>query len=121
MIGTDIVSIERIRAVYLKQPERFVARILSLRELAVFNQRKQSIPFLANRYAAKEAIAKALGTGIAKGVNFNDIEILPNEHGAPQVTLHGEALAQLAALSGSQVYVSVSDEQEYAVAFAMIR
>ncbi|MBU2865106.1 holo-ACP synthase [Reinekea forsetii] len=119
-LGTDIVQIERIEKVYLKQGERFLKRLLTAKEREVFDARKQSMAFLANRYAAKEAIAKALGTGIAKGVNFNDLEILPNELGAPIVTLHGYALSLFKEKGGQQVSISLSDEQDYAVAFVVL-
>lgn len=121
MIGTDIVSIDRIKAVYQQQSKRFVDRILTENERSIFQQRNHSILFLANRFAAKEAVAKALGTGIAQGITFQDIEILPNERGAPEVTLYGAALTKLHELNGQCVYISLSDEKEYAVAFASIR
>ncbi|MDN3650120.1 holo-ACP synthase [Reinekea marina] len=119
-LGTDIVQIERIEKVYQKQGERFLKRLLTEKEREVFDARKQSMAFLANRYAAKEAIAKALGTGIAKGVNFNDLEILPNEFGAPIVTLYGYALALFKEKGGQQVSISLSDEKDYAVAFVVL-
>lgn len=119
-IGTDIVQIDRIAKVYEKQGERFVNRLLTKAEQEVFNQRQQSIAFLANRYAAKEAIAKALGTGIAKGVNFVDLEVLPDSFGAPRVTLHGYAKQLLQEKGGCRADISLSDERDYAVAFVVL-
>lgn len=119
-IGTDIVQIERVARVFQKQGDRFLNRLLTSKEQEVFQARQQSLSFLANRYAAKEAIAKALGTGIAKGVNFNDLEILPNELGAPTVTLHGVALQLFCDKGGQQISISISDEQDYAVAFVVL-
>jgi holo-[acyl-carrier protein] synthase len=120
-IGTDIVQIERIRQVYAKQQERFVQRLLTPEEQQVFQQRKCSMSYLANRFAAKEAISKALGTGIAKGIRFTDIEILPSDQGAPVVNLYGKAHAHLLALGAVEVMVSLSDEKDYAVAFAVLQ
>lgn len=119
-IGTDIVQISRISEVLKKQGDRFLNRILSKNERHIFEVRKQSVSFLANRYAAKEAIAKAFGTGIAKGVDFVDLEVLPNELGCPTVFLHGKAAVLLKEQGASEVKITISDEAEYAVAFAII-
>lgn len=119
-IGTDIVNINRIKQVYEKQGERFLNRILTPAEQAIFNQRKCSMSFFANRFAAKEAVAKALGTGIAKGVNFIDIEILPDALGSPVAHLNNGAKERLDLLGATEVLVSVSDEADYAVAFAVL-
>lgn len=115
-IGTDIVDIERIRAVLERQGARFVQRILTEAEQAEYRRRGEPVKFLANRFAGKEAVAKALGTGIAAGVTFQQIEILPDEQGAPQVQLF-ERAAQLA--EGGQLLLSLSDEQRSVVAFAL--
>ncbi|MEJ2045062.1 MAG: holo-ACP synthase [Reinekea sp.] len=119
-IGTDIVQIARIKQVYDRQGMRFVRRLLTQEEQKCFEARGQSITYLANRFAAKEAISKALGTGIAKGIRFTDMEVLANLDGAPSVTLSGKAEEHLVALGGHQIMVSLSDEKEYAVAFAVV-
>lgn len=119
-IGTDIVQIKRIEQSLEKQPERFVARLLTANEQQVYKDRGQPVRFVANRFAAKEAISKALGTGIAKGINFVDMEILPGESGEPKVTLLNKAQERLKSLGGQSVMVSISDERDYAVAFAVI-
>lgn len=119
-IGTDIVSINRIKTVYEKQGERFMNRVLTKDEQALFVKRKYSMSFLANRFAAKEAIAKALGTGIAKGVNFVDIEILPDDLGSPIAALSNVAQERLLNIGASTVHISISDEVNYAVAFAVL-
>ena len=119
-IGTDIVQIDRIKKVYSKQGVRFVNRILTEKEQAVFDSRGQAIAFLANRYAAKEALAKSLGTGIADGVTFLDFEVLPNQHGKPIVSVCGRAEELLEAKGVTRVEISISDEQDYAVAFVVL-
>ncbi|WP_320826002.1 holo-ACP synthase [Reinekea sp.] len=119
-IGTDIVQIGRIKTVYDRQGDRFVDRILSLAEQEIFHRRHQSMAFLANRFAGKEALAKALGTGIGQGVRFVDLEILPNALGQPQVTLSGVAQERLIALGAREARISLSDEKDYAVAFAVL-
>lgn len=119
-IGTDIVSIGRIEGVLTKQGERFLRRILTPAEHTEYQRRGAPIKFLANRFAGKEAIAKALGTGIAKGVTFQNIEILPNEQGAPCAELSGAALARQQTLGARKVHLSLADENEYVVAFAVV-
>ena len=119
-IGTDIVQISRIVRVYEQQSTRFITRILTQKEQAVFSERGDSMNFLANRFAAKEAVSKALGTGIAGGIRFTDIEILPMPSGEPQVCLHGQALARLKDIGATEVRISLSDEEDYAVAFAVV-
>ncbi|MCH8529663.1 MAG: holo-ACP synthase [Saccharospirillum sp.] len=120
-IGTDIVDIERIAQVLERQGERFLRRILTAAEQAEYQRRKQSVRFLANRFAGKEAIAKALGTGIAQGVTFQDIEILPDANGAPGVAISGCAAEHLARLQATEVLLSLSDEKQAVVAFALIQ
>ncbi len=119
-IGTDIVNIQRIEQVLAQQGERFLRRILTSAEQDEYHRRGAPVKFLANRFAGKEAIAKALGTGIAQGVTFQGIEILPDEQGAPRAQLHGEALAKQQALGAARVHISLADEHDYVVAFAVI-
>ena len=74
--------------------------------------------WLAKRFAAKEAFAKAIGTGFAEGLTFPDIAVLNNSKGAPYFELSGQAQAKLPA--GAEVFVSLSDEKGYAIAFVVI-
>lgn len=119
-IGTDIVNIQRIEQVLARQGERFVQRILTGAEQDEYRRRGAPVKFLANRFAGKEAIAKALGTGIARGVGFKGIEILPDAEGAPRARLSGEALARQQVLGADRVHISLADELDYVVAFAVI-
>jgi holo-[acyl-carrier protein] synthase len=116
-IGTDIAHIERIKNL---GPEA-LSRILTEREVEYCN-RYQSAPHerAAGRFAAKEAILKALGTGVSQGIAWRQIEILPDPLGAPEVTLRGAALARLGALGATRCRVSISHQGEYAVAFALL-
>lgn len=106
-LGTDIIEIERIQQA-LERNTAFADKILSGHELSLFTQMGDSrqIEFLAGRFAAKEAYAKALGTGIGK-VKFTDITILPDEKGAPLIT---------AAPIVDNVIVSISHSHHYATA-----
>ncbi|WP_396589000.1 holo-ACP synthase [Bermanella sp. R86510] len=122
-IGTDIIEIARILKVYERQGNKLCQRILTPYELDVLTSKlseQQQIAYLAKRWCAKEAVAKALGTGIAQGVVFQDIEIKNNEFGAPEVSLSGGAAGRLKQLGGSKALLSISDETHYAVAFCQV-
>jgi holo-[acyl-carrier protein] synthase len=122
-IGTDIVEISRIQTVFDKQSEIFLDRILTQDERATFEERRASnrhIQFLATRFAAKEACAKALGCGFRGGVKMKEIGIIHDEKLCPHLVLTGEALKTLEAKIVSDqmphLHVSLSDEKHYAVA-----
>ncbi len=119
-IGTDIVSIARIKDVIERNGDAFAKRILTKDELQIYLVKRDAVNWLAKRFAAKEAISKALGTGIAKGVSWADFQILNDELGAPMVDVSGVAKDKLATLGASTIHLSISDEKEFAVAFAVI-
>lgn len=116
--GTDIIRIERIRQAVERQGEGFLEYVYTTEERAHCKGRVDS---LAGRFAAKEAVAKALGTGLlAQGVGLIDIEILTDENGAPRVVLHGAALSRFQWLGASELALSISHEGDYAVAMCVI-
>lgn len=119
-IGTDILEIKRIHAVVDRLGDRFVRRILTLQEQVEYRDSGQPVRLLAKRFAAKEAIAKALGTGIGRGVSWQDMEVAHNDSGAPLVRLSGGALAVVQRRGGRGVELSLADEQDYVVAFAVL-
>lgn len=119
-IGTDIVRIARMEGAWQRHGERMAERILTPGERQQFAKLNQPVRFLAKRWAAKEAIAKALGTGIRGGVGFQSMEIGNNDLGRPEVTLLGGAADRLQQLGGGQCWLTLSDEAEFAVAFAVI-
>ena len=115
-LGTDIAEIERIETALDRTGEAFAKRILCPQEIVTFSGLKQKGRYLAKRFAAKEAAAKALGTGIAKGVTFHDFCILNDELGKPMLVLSGKA-KELASFKGiHSTHISISDERHYAVA-----
>ncbi|QIB51119.1 holo-ACP synthase [Pseudomonas sp. OIL-1] len=118
-IGTDIVLVSRIEAALGRQGERFARRILTGVELERFRAHSQPARYLAKRYAAKEAILKALGTGLAKGMSWQDMQIDNDANGAPQVLLSGVAAQWLEQRGGGRMLLSLSDEREQALAFAI--
>lgn len=124
-IGTDIVSKERIGGLFAQFGERFEERILSVEERDIFRQEKREnrVDYLAKRYAAKEAIAKAFGVGIGEAFSFQDATVFNHRSGRPDVALSakGDALLRkFAGAKGGKVFLSLSDERDYAVAFAVI-
>ena len=88
-IGTDIVNIKRMEKIFIKKNNNFKNRIFSKREILYCENKKKSYSYYAKRFAAKEALSKALGTGIRKGINFKDIEILNDKMGKPYINLKG--------------------------------
>ena len=119
-IGTDILEIKRIDEVLSRLGDRFVRRILTEQEQAEYCDSGQPARLLAKRFAAKEAIAKALGTGIGRGVSWQDMQVEHNDSGAPLVRLSGGALEVVQRRGGSRVELSLADEQDYVVAFAVL-
>jgi holo-[acyl-carrier protein] synthase len=117
-IGVDLVSVERFRKVLDRHGERLFARVFTERERILCSGDARR---LAGRFASKEAVSKALGTGIGHlGISFQDIEIDADDMGAPIVLLHGAAKTRFSALGGMSVALSISHEDEYAVAFCVV-
>jgi len=121
-IGTDIIEIKRVEQLLTRFGNRFWKRILTASEQAVFHQKNDFAKsnFLAKRFAAKEAVSKALGTGIAQGITFHDIEIKRNQFGKPLVMLHNIALHIAQKHNATNIHLSLSDEHTMIVAFAVI-
>ena len=119
-IGTDIVHIPRMAESLQRHSRRFAARILAERELAEFDQSARPEAYLAKRFAAKEAVAKAFGTGFRDGLSLKHICVAKDALGRPQVLLTEKAqeLAQQRQVAG--VHLSLADEQEYAIAYVVM-
>ncbi len=118
-IGNDIVDLERIAEV-LKKGD-LATRVLTANELEVFNQgKKRSLSFLGGRWAAKEAVAKALGCGISEHCSFQDINVFNDALGKPEVELSGKALERFNLLGAKSIFVSISHEQKYAIATVIL-
>ena len=119
-IGTDIVEVERIKN--LSSISKFAKKILSRNELNTFNSlnKDQQIYFLSKQFAAKEAISKALGTGIGHEISLKNIEILRDEKGKPFFNAINELSAYLSNLGITKTHVSLSDESNYAIAMVIV-
>jgi holo-[acyl-carrier protein] synthase len=118
-IGTDIVQIQRI-AESLERSPRLVMRVLNLEEQAIYANHSQPARYFAKRFAAKEAAAKALGTGIGRGISFQHLVISNDELGRPLLTLVDAAKARADQLGVNAVWVSISDEVDYATATVIL-
>ncbi len=117
-IGTDLVELERIRSFGL---ERLAKRILHETEQAHLPQGAQrQTEWLAGRFAAKEAVAKAAGTGIGNPLGFQDIRIVADERGCPKVHLSSESRAAMGWQSGIKIHLTISHTLHYATATVII-
>jgi len=118
--GIDIIEVARIASSYEKFGERFVNRILLPAEMTYCLAHRNPAPFLAVRFAAKEAISKAFGTGIGAALGWQDIEICKKESGEPFVVLHRKGRELFAARGAKQLLVSLSHTENYAAATAIL-
>ena len=123
-IGTDICVIARIEKVLQKYGKRFQDRCFTKNERIKCNNTKNTTACYAKRFAAKEAVSKALGTGIKKGINWKNIEIVNRQTGKPIIYLYGKALERLLELTptnmSAQMHISLSDEKDLAQALVVI-
>jgi holo-[acyl-carrier protein] synthase len=119
-IGTDVVQLARVEEVYARHGERFVRRLLMPEEEAGFRRHKRPVRFLAMRFAAKEAIVKALGTGFAHGVWIRDVGIAPNAWGRPDIIWSERGRARRDELGAGDGHVTLSDEAGLVVAVAVL-
>ncbi|MEC2077362.1 holo-ACP synthase [Metabacillus fastidiosus] len=112
-IGLDIIELDRIRRIVDRQPG-FIKRILTINEIEKFSDlsKERKVEFLAGRFAAKEAYAKALGTGIGEDFSFHDIEVINNRRGKPIIKVEEEHL--------HNIHLSITHSREYAAAQVII-
>ena len=118
--GIDLIEVARIAASFEKFGERFVNRILLPEEIAYCQKHKKLAPFLAVRFAAKEAISKAFGTGIGAQLGWHDMEIRRKETGEPFVVLHGKGAELFAARGAQRLHISLTHTENYAAATAIL-
>ena len=123
-IGTDICDIRRVEATWQRQGERFVRKVLTDAEFAVWQTRSARWPqrglrYLATRFSAKEAFSKAIGLGMRLPMTWRRCEITNLPSGQPVVVLHGELKAWFEA-QGLRAHVTVTDETDYAASFVVV-
>lgn len=119
-IGTDIVSVSRMEHALARHGERFAERILAEVELVEYRASSKPAHFLAKRFAAKEAAAKAFGTGFRDGLGMGDFIIGHDELGKPLLQFAGRAEVFCRQQGVGESFLSISDEKEHAVAFVTL-
>jgi holo-[acyl-carrier protein] synthase len=119
-IGTDVVQLGRVERVYARHGEQFVRRLLMPEEEEAFRRYRRPVRFLAMRFAAKEAIVKALGTGFAHGVWIRDVGIAANAWGRPEVIWSERGRALRDRLGAGEGHVTLTDEAGLVVAVAVL-
>ena len=119
-IGTDLVSIARIERVLARHSAVFSKRVLHKNESDIFANHHDPVAYLAKRFAAKEALSKALGTGIAKGVSFQEIEVSNDDMGRPLLELHKRTKDIADSMGVERCFLSLSDEKNYAIAYVVL-
>lgn len=119
-IGTDIVRIDRIRRSIERHPDHFVDHIFTSEEQREAALRSDFSTYYAGRWSAKEALSKALGSGIGEKCGWLDISILNNEAGCPCMVLNGRAAETANKMGVPKIHVSISHETEYACATVIL-
>ncbi|URJ28432.1 holo-ACP synthase [Candidatus Blochmannia vicinus] len=118
-IGVDIVDIIKIKKIITHSGDKLAKRILSKSEWKIYQNKKHPVRFLAKRFAAKEAVAKAFGTGINQGVTFSQIEIFNDKLGKPMLHLFSYTALLANKLSLKKMHITLSDTNLYACALVV--
>ena len=118
-IGTDLVAISRLGRIVARHGERFAARILAPPEYQIWQDHAAPTAYLARRWAAKEAAAKALGTGIGASVGLQDLCVTNAAGGAPHLAVSGRAADTARLLGVAEWHISISDDGDFALAFVI--
>lgn len=118
--GIDLIEVARVTASMERFGDRFLGRILLPPEIAYCRGYAQPGPHVAARFAAKEAVSKAFGTGLGADLGWHDMEVCRRDTGEPYLRLHGKGLELLARRGGRQVHLSLSHTQVYATAMAIL-
>ncbi len=119
-VGIDILQAERVETVYRKYGDHFVRRILMAEEIELFSSQKRPERFLAMRFAAKEAVVKAMGTGFANGMWVRDTGVIPNRYGRPEIIFSGRGRRRCEELGIADGHLTLSDEAGLIVAVAIL-
>lgn len=120
-IGSDIVDIKRIERIWKEKGDQFLNRLFTHDEIAYAFKKSNPAPTLANRFAAKEAVFKAIGTGKALGFSWKDVSVVNDELGKPTVILSGKADLYLRQkINSYTIHLSLSHSDHMAQAFAII-
>jgi holo-[acyl-carrier protein] synthase len=119
-IGVDIVEVGRVKELLARYRDRFVRRVFTEAEARYAGRSVREAERLAGRFAAKEAVLKAFGTGKSHGILWRDVETVRGAMGKPEVRLYGKALNYMNQLGGNRIHVSITHDGGKAVAFVII-
>jgi holo-[acyl-carrier protein] synthase len=119
-IGVDIVDVERVKDLLERYRERFVRRVFTEVEAGYAGKSVREAERLAGRFAVKEAVLKAFGTGKSQGILWRDVETIHGAMGKPEVILYGKAKNYLEKMKGNRIHVSITHDGGKAVAFVII-
>lgn len=119
-VGLDVIEVARMEAVLRRHPERAATRLFTAAERAACARRARPAECLAARFAAKEALLKALGCGLAGGLSWRDMEVAANERGDPHLVLSGPARALLRRRGGTRAHLSFSHDAGIAAAVVVV-
>lgn len=119
-IGIDIVDIGRVQALLSRYGDRFTQRVFTEAETTYARRSVKPAERLAGRFAVKEAVLKAFGTGKSQGILWRDVETVRGSMGKPEVILYGNALKYLNKLNGTKIHVTITHDGGKAVAFVII-
>lgn len=115
-IGTDLIELERIARIYESFGDRLLDRLFTENERSYFARWKDPVPRIAGRFAVKEAVMKALGTGWSNGVRWRDIEVIRAASGKPEVRLHGRCREIFESLDATHVVCTITHSRHSAMA-----
>jgi holo-[acyl-carrier protein] synthase len=118
--GVDLIEIERLRRILEKLKDRFIHRVFTTQEQQYCYAHRDPAPHFAVRFAAKEALFKALGTGWAKGVTWLDVEVRRERQDAPTMVLSGEAKRLSEAMGAHNIHLSLSHSDQWAIATVIL-
>ncbi len=119
-IGVDLVEMQRVERLVVEYGERFAARVLTQREIDAYRHSSRPIAYLASRFAAKEALSKALGTGLRHPVTLHAISVVSDEIGRPELRFHAELPAYLQRRGVGQAHLSLAHEHGMACAMVVL-
>ena len=119
-VGVDILEADRVTKAWQRFGERFAHKLLMPEELALFERQQRPERFLAMRFAAKEAIVKAMGTGFAHGMWLKDAGVIPNRYGRPEIVFSTRGTEKCAELGIANGHLTLSDEAGLVVAVAIL-
>ena len=118
-LGTDIVEVDRIARMIADHGDHFLERVFTAGEIAHCRPRRECAQNYAGRWAAKEAVMKALGTGFTPDVGWTDIEVLVKPSGQPHITLHGQARNYADTIGVGEILITISHTRTFATATAI--